>query len=335
MTSLKMRKFAFFLVLTVFALIAPHILDTFWVSLIMQILVFGLLALAVDLLIGHVGIFPLGHAAFFAVAAYTTAILEARHGQPTIIASFAGVASALILAVVFGLAVRTKGVYFILVTLAMGHIVWGVATRWSSFTGGDNGVGNIPLPKFGSFLVPDLRSYYYIVLIVVILCTLAYRVVVRSPFGITLRGIRESESRMRSLGYHVAAHKYAAFLLSSGLAGVAGVLYVYLNRFVSPPSAAFHLSAEVSLMAIVGGSGTILGPFLGSVVILGIRNYVSAHLTQWATVMGVIFILTVLYAPKGLMGLIGRRPSASDETRSGTKPQTGDPKRNESNRGQG
>jgi branched-chain amino acid transport system permease protein len=335
MTSLKMKKSVLFLVLAILALIAPHILDTFWVSLIMQILVFGLLALAVDLLIGHVGIFPLGHAAFFAVAAYTTAILEARHGQPTIIASFAGVASALILAVVFGLAVRTKGVYFILVTLAMGHIVWGVATRWSSFTGGDNGVGNIPLPKFGSLVVPDLRSYYYIVLIVVILCALAYRVVVRSPFGITLRGIRESESRMRSLGYHVAAHKYAAFLLSSGLAGVAGVLYVYLNRFVSPPAAAFHLSAEVSLMAIVGGSGTILGPFLGSVVILGIRNYVSAHLTQWATVMGVVFILTVLYAPKGLMGLIGRRPSASDETRSGTKPQTGNQKRNEPNRGQG
>jgi branched-chain amino acid transport system permease protein len=114
---------------------------------------------------------------------------------------------------------------------------------------------------------------------------------------------------MRSLGYHVAVHKYAAFLLSSGLAGVAGVLYTYLNRFVSPPTAAFHLSAEVSLMTIVGGSGTILGPFLGSIVILIIRNYVSAYLVQWATVMGVVFILTVLYAPKGLMGLIGRRPS--------------------------
>jgi branched-chain amino acid transport system permease protein len=330
MNSLQTRKFAFFLALAIFGLIAPHILDTFWVSLIMQILVFGLLALAVDLLIGHVGIFPLGHAAFFAVAAYTTAILEARHAQPTLVAAFAGVASALILALFFGLAVRTKGVYFILVTMAMGHIVWGVATRWSSFTGGDNGVGNIPLPKVGSLAVSGYRDYYYVVLIVVVIFTLAYRVIVRSPFGTTLRGIRESESRMRSLGYHVAAHKYAAFVLSGGLAGVAGVLYIYLNRFVSPPTAAFHLSAEVSLMAIVGGSGTILGPFLGSVVILIIRNYVSAHLMQWATVMGVVFILTVLYAPKGLMGLIGRRSSP------GLSPAVNrSPQKNESNRSQG
>jgi branched-chain amino acid transport system permease protein len=205
-----------------------------------------------------------------------------------------------------------------------------VATRWSSFTGGDNGVGNIPLPKIGSLAVSGYRDYYYVVLIAVVLFTLAYRVIVRSPFGVTLRGIRESESRMRSLGYHVAAHKYAAFLLSSVLAGVAGVLYVYLNRFVSPPAAAFHLSAEVSLMAIVGGSGTILGPFLGSVVILIIRNYVSAHLVQWATVMGVVFILTVLYAPKGLMGLIIRRPSPGHSS-----PVNRSPRKNESNRGQG
>jgi branched-chain amino acid transport system permease protein len=305
--KLKLRSGAVGAGLILAALLAPHFLDTFWVSLIMQILVFGLLALSVDLLIGHVGIFPLGHAAFFAVAAYTTAILEVRHAQPTVLAAPAGIAAALALSVLFGLAVRTKGVYFILVTLAMGHIVWGVATRWSSFTGGDNGVSNVPLPRIGPLAIADLHAYYYVVLAAVVLCTLAYRVLARSPFGLTLRGIRESENRMRSLGYNVALHKYAAFLISGSLAGVAGVLYIYLNRFVSPPSAAFHLSAEVSLMAIVGGSGTILGPFIGSLVILGIRNYVSAHLFQWATVMGVVFILTVLYAPRGVMGLLRKR----------------------------
>lgn len=306
MTFLKIRSVSIFSGLFIVALFVPHFLDTFWVSLIMQILIFGLLALSVDLLIGHVGIFPLGHAAFFAVAAYTTAILEVRHGQPTILAAPAGIAAALILAIGFGLAVRTKGVYFILVTLAMGHIVWGIATRWSSFTGGDNGVSNVPLPKLGPLAISGLHSYYYLVLVVVVLCALGYRVLIRSPFGLTLRGIRQSESRMRSLGYWVGVHKYAAFLLSGLLAGIAGVLYIYLNRFVSPPTAAFHLSAEVSLMAIVGGSGTILGPFIGSVVILGIRNYVSAYVARWATVMGVVFILTVLYAPHGVMGLVGR-----------------------------
>ena len=315
---MKRRSFPMLLGLVAVALLVPSCLDTFWVSLIMQVLVFGLLALSVDLLIGHVGIFPLGHAAFFAMAAYTTAILEVRLAQPTLLAAMAGIAAAVLLAVVFGLAVRTKGVYFILVTLAMGHVVWGMATRWSSFTGGDNGVSNVPFPRIGSLAIPDLHAFYYVVLVVTVLCSLGYRIVVRSPFGLTLRGIRESESRMRSLGYHVGVHRYAAFLLSGLMAGIAGVLYIYMNRFVSPPTAAFPLSAEVALMAIVGGSGTILGPFIGSGIILGIRNYVSAYVTQWATLMGIVFILTVIFAPQGVMGLVrrfrSRRNRAPDRT---------------------
>jgi branched-chain amino acid transport system permease protein len=274
--------------------------------MLIQILVFGLLALSVDLLMGHTGLFPLGHAAFFAVAAYTTAILEARHAQPTILAAPAGVVAAVFLAIVYGLAVRTGGVYFILVTLAMGHIVWGVSLRWASFTGGDNGVGNVPLPAIGPLSFTDLSSYYYMVLVVVLICVVGYRILVRSPFGLGLRGIRESESRMRALGYNVGAHKYAAFVLSGMLAGVAGVLYVYWNRFVSPATATFLVSAEATLMAILGGTGTILGSFIGSAIILGIRNYVSAYLLQWMTVMGLVFIITVLWAPDGLLGVIRR-----------------------------
>ncbi|MFQ5912620.1 MAG: branched-chain amino acid ABC transporter permease [Nitrospinota bacterium] len=290
----------------VVAVLAPLFLDVFWTSLLIQILVFGLLALSVDLLLGHTGLFPLGHAAIFAVAAYTTAILEARHAFPTLLAAPAGVVAAVILAAVFGLGVRTGGVYFILVTLAMGYIVWGVSLRWASFTGGDNGVGNVPLPALGSLSITGLSSYYYVVLIVVAVCAMGYHLLVRSPFGLALRGIRESESRMRALGYNVVAHKFAAFLLSGLFAGVAGVLYVYWNRFVSPATAHFLVSAEAALMVILGGAGTILGPFIGSAIILGIRNYVSAYLVQWMTVMGLVFIVTVLWAPHGLLGLLRR-----------------------------
>ena len=290
----------------VVAVLAPQFLDQFWMGLIIQILVFGLFALSVDLLMGHTGLFPLGHAAIFAVAAYATAILEARHAYPTLLAAPAGVAAAVGLAVVFGLAVRTSGVYFILVTLAMGYIVWGVSLRWSSFTGGDNGVGNVPLPALGPLAIQDLSSYYYMVVVVVLVCAAGYHLLVRSPFGLALRGIRESESRMRALGYNVAAHKFAAFLLSGFFAGVAGVLYVYWNRFVSPATATFLVSAEAALMAILGGTGTIVGPFIGSAIILGIRNYVSAYLVQWMTLMGLVFIATVLWAPDGLLGLLRR-----------------------------
>ena len=290
----------------VLALLAPQVLDVFWVNTLIQILCLGLLALSVDLLLGHTGIFPFGQGAFFAVAAYTVAILQVRLGQPTFLAAPAGLGAAVILALVYGLAVRTSGVYFLLVTLAMGHIVWGVSVRWVALSGGDNGIGNIPYPKLGSLAIKGASSYYYVVLAVVVLCMLGYRVLIRSPFGITLRGIRESESRMRALGYSVGAHKYVAFVLSGALAGLAGVLYVYFNRLVSPSTASLHVSVEAALMVIIGGSGTIFGPFIGSAIILVLRNYVSGHLVQWMTLMGLVFIVTVLWAQDGILGLVRR-----------------------------
>jgi len=286
------------------ALAAPWLLGTFWISLVTQMLILGLLALSVDLLTGHTGILPMGHAGFFAVAAYTTAILEVRHAQGFWVSAGGGVLVAVLLAVVFGLSVRTSGVYFILLTLALGHIVWGVAMRWTTFTGGENGVSNVPPPAVAAVRFADLSVYYYLVLVVVAVCGLGYQRLVRSPFGLALRGIRESESRMRGLGYNVFAHKYAAFVISGGLAGVAGVLYAYWNRFVSPAAATFHASAEAVLMGILGGTGTILGPFIGAAIILGIRNWVSGYVVWWTSVMGLVFIATVLWAPHGLLGLV-------------------------------
>jgi branched-chain amino acid transport system permease protein len=286
------------------ALFAPQLLGSFWTSLIMQILIFGLLALSVDLLLGHTGMFSLCHASFFAVAAYTTAILQVRYGQPTLFAAPAGLLSGIILSLIYGLAVRTSGVYFILVTIAMGYIIWGVSVRWGSFTGGDNGIGNVPFPAIGPLGVHSLSSYYYILWILLGICVIGYRLLIRSPFGLTLRGIKDSESRMRALGYNVGRHKYAAFVLSGTLASFAGILYIYYNRFISPATASFPISVEAALMVIIGGVGTILGPFIGSAVFLIMRNYVSAYLDQWMTVTGLVFIATVLWAPNGILGLL-------------------------------
>ncbi len=291
------------------ALLAPQFLNLFWTGLLIQVLVFGLLALSVDLLVGHTGILPMGHAAFFAVSAYTAALLEVRRAVPFLPAAAAAVAATAALAAVFGVAVRTTGVYFILVTLAMGHVVWGVLTRWTSFTGGDNGVSNVPPAALGPLHFAGLTAYYYLVLGVAILCALGYRVLVRSPFGLTLRGIRESESRMRGLGYRTRVHKFAAFVLSAVLAGVAGVLYVHWNRFVSPATATFLVSAESVLMVCIGGSGTILGPFLGAAIILAIRSYLSGYLAQWMAVMGAVFVIAVLWTPNGIIALVRRAPA--------------------------
>jgi branched-chain amino acid transport system permease protein len=314
------------------ALGAPLVLDTFWISLVTQMLIFGLLALSVDLLTGHTGIVPMGHAGFFAVAAYATAILEVRHEQGFWLSAGGGLLAGLLLALLFGLAVRTSGVYFILLTLALGQIVWGVAMRWTNFTGGENGVSNVPPPVIAGLRFESLALYYYLVLAVIAACVAGYAILVRSPFGLALRGIRESESRMRGLGYDVFAHKYAAFVVSGFLAGLSGVLYTYLHRFVSPAAATFHASAEAVLMGILGGTATLLGPFLGAAIILAMRNWLAGYVHWWMALMGAIFIATVLWAPHGLLGLLrdlrarlvgGIAPAGAPDTTAGTAPVPG------------
>lgn len=299
-------RIAIALVVVVAAVLLPHVAGAFWTGLVTQMYIFGLLALSVDLLLGHAGLFSLCHASFFAIAAYTTAILQVRHAVPTALAAPAGLLAGVLLALVFAFAVRTRGVYFILITLAFGYVVWGVAHRWSSFTGGDNGVTNVPFPAVGAVRVDSHTEYYYVVLVVAVLCALGYRILIASPFGLALRGIKASETRMRSLGYHSALHLYAAFVVSATLASLAGVLYVYYNRFVNPVAASFQISVEAALMAIIGGTGTIVGPFIGSGIILGLRNWVSSFFELYAAVMGLVFIAAVLWAPDGLVGLLAR-----------------------------
>ena len=299
-------RIALGLIVFLLLLILPYVAGPYWTGLATLIFIFGLLALSVDLLLGHAGLFSLTHASFFAVSAYTVAILQVRYAVPTALAVPAGIFAGTLLALVFGLSVRTRGVYFILITIAFGFVVWGVAHRWSSFTGGDNGVTNVPFPALGPLAVTSHTQYYYLVLLAVIACAAGYRVLIRSPFGLSLRGIKGAEARMKSLGYHTTLHLYAAFVLSGALASFAGVLYVYYNKFVNPVAASFPISVEVALMAIIGGSGSIIGAFIGSAVILGLRNWVSSFFELHAAVMGLVFIATVLWAPDGLVGLFQR-----------------------------
>ena len=286
----------------------PLVLPGYQVSIATQILIFSVLAMAIDILAGFAGRTPLGHGAIFGVSTYVVIYWTANLGGPLWAGVLLGIAAATFLAAVFALlAIRTSGVYFLLLTLALGMIVWGVCLRWTSVTGGENGLRGVGRPA----IFADHVSFYYVVLAVVGIATIALWRFVHSPFGLTLRGIRDSESRMRSLGYNVPLHLFIAFVVSGFFAGIAGALYALFNDFVSPSTVQLSQSVAGLLMAITGGVGTLLGSFVGATAIILLENVVSIFTSRWQTVLGLTFIVIMIFAPEGIVGrariLLARR----------------------------
>src|SRR5215470_10119824 len=236
-----------------------RLVPTYYTGLMTEALILGMFAVSLNLLLGHTGLPSLGHAAYFGVAGYTTAILTVRLGQNAWVSVTAGIAAGLIVAALFGLLVlRTSGVYFMMITLALAQVLWGIAFGWRSVTGGDDGLPGLARPDLSPVVPWSLVSpanFFVAVLIVFVLVMTAMFLVVHSPFGYTLRGIRESEARMDCLGYHVWLHKYVAVLIAGGVAGIAGILFVYYHGFVSPAELSLVQSVEGLLMVIVGGGG--------------------------------------------------------------------------------
>lgn len=294
-----MRAFAPFGVALAALIALPLILPGYQVSIATQILIFSVLAMSIDILAGFAGRTPLGHGAIFGLSTYVVLSWTATQGGSLWAGLLLGIAAATILAAVFGaLAIRTSGVYFLLLTLALGMIVWGVCLRWTSVTGGENGLRGLGRPA----AISDHVSFYYVVLAVVAPVTVAIWRFVRSPFGLTLRGIRDSESRMRSLGYNVPLHLFVGFVASGFFAGIAGALYAMFNDFVSPSTVQLSQSVQGLLMAITGGIGTLFGAFVGATAIILLENIVSSVTARWSTVLGLTFILIMIFAPEGIVG---------------------------------
>ncbi len=286
------------LISIVFAFL-PVMLSTYQVGLATEILIFALLALSIDMLAGYAGLVSLGHGAIFGAATYVAIYWTAVEGGSPWTGILLGIAAATALSVVFALfATRVSGVYFLLLTLALGMIVWGVCLRWTSVTGGENGIRGTGRPD----LIGAPIVFYYAILIVVIGLTLLVWRFIKSPFGLTLSGIRDSESRMRSLGYNVPLHVFLAFIASGFVAGVAGACYALFNNFVSPSTVQLSQSVEGLLMAIIGGVGTLLGSFIGAAVIIILENVVSEYTARWQMVLGAMFIATMILAPEGILG---------------------------------
>ena len=288
----------------------PFIFSPYDLGLVVQMMIFALFAMSLDLLIGYGGMPSLGHAAYFGIAAYTTGLLALRLGASVWLALPAGLLLAALTAALFGLlALRTRGSYFLMITLALAQVAWGIAFGWRTLTGGDDGLPDVPRPDLGLHLglpwsLADSTPFYYFVLFFIAVGTLLLVRIVTSPFGYALRGIRESETRMLALGYNVWRYRFVAFVLAATFAGLAGCLYVYFNRFVSPDYLHVERSAEVLLMVILGGSGTLIGPAIGAALIVFLETVVSAYTERWLLLLGLIYVVVALFAPRGLVGLV-------------------------------
>lgn len=294
-------KFVMFLVALGLGLAAPYILSSYLVGMLTLGLVFSVYAMSVNLLGGFGGLTTMGMGGPLAVGAYAVGyaavIRQVGIGQQLLTALVAG----LVVVAVFGaMAMRVTGTYFLMVTLAQGMMVWGLANRLS-LLGSDNGLRGIDRPEF----LKPYWVYYYLVLAVVLVVAGIVWVIVNSPFGLSLRGLRNSPSRLEMLGYSTVLTRFYVFMIAGMLGVLAGVLFVFFNQFVSPAQAAFLNSGKGPLMAIMGGFGTFSGPIVGALAITFAENVLSIWITRWPTLLGTLFILTILFARKGIVGSIG------------------------------
>jgi len=292
--------------LVVLAFIIPYT-SSFVVLLATRALAFAILAMSLDILLGFTGLASLGQAAYFGVGAYLTAVLATKFqfgmGWDFWLVVVFGILIGAALAAVFGLfAIRATDVYFLMITLALGQCVWGLAYRWNSLTGGDNGLIIKARPKFGLDLTNEVTFFYLVFGFFTVSLILMY-VLVRSPFGKSLAGIRGHELRMKILGYNTWLHKYIAFIIAGGFGGLSGVLWAHTNGIVTPEDVVLTTSVDALLMVVLGGAGTLVGGVIGSAIVLLLREYLSTLVPWWQYVLGGVYVLTILYLPTGLMGI--------------------------------
>ena len=296
-----MRRVALAIALALLATVPYWLGNSYYINVATQMLIYAVLALGLNVLVGYAGLVTLGHAGLFGVAAYAGAtLLNAGHGQ--IVAAIGALLATLAATAMFAvLALRGTGLGFVMITVALGQIVWGIAYRWISLTNGDNGIsiGTRPSP-FGLSLV-SADALYWATLVVFLIAVAAMAIFVASPFGAAVRGTRDQPRRMTALGYNVWLTRFLAFLFSGFWSGVAGLLYLYYNQFVSPQTVALSASAEALLMVIAGGTATLLGPIAGAVLVIVMKDIASAYIERWNFVLGAIFVVIVIFMPEGLV----------------------------------
>lgn len=292
-------------------LIALFILLPFltpYTALASEMLIFALFAMAYDIVLGYSGMLSFGHAAFFGLGAYGTGIMLVHVKAPLFVAILVGVILSFIAAWPMGyLSIRRRGIYFAMVTLAFAQMFYFIAFKWTTLTGGDDGLQRIPRPPVGPIMLESELALYYFILIFVSASMLVGLRIVNSPFGKALQAMRENENRARSIGFNILRFKLFAFVISAFFSGLAGSFYALLLNYVPLGSMHWANSGEVVMMTIVGGMGTLFGPMLGAIAVVLVRDIIGSYTESWNLIMGVLFMIAVLSFRRGILGFLKER----------------------------
>jgi len=295
----RRKSFGASVVLFVVLLIAPFIIPKFYTYILTVIFVTALLAMSLNLVVGHGGLFQFHHAAFYGVGAYTAGLILAKTSLPWWIGFIAGPIAAALTGLLIGmLCVRLSRLYFGMLQISLGSLIWAIAFRWYSLTGGDDGVHGIPMPEF----ISSLKSSYYFVLVLLTVCLILMYMILKSPFGTTLQAIRDNPERCAAVGINVRRHQLMGIVVATFFAGVAGVLFVAVEGSIFPDLLFWILSLEVFIMCLLGGWFTFGGPILGAAIIVSLRTFVGTYTEYWTLILGVVLILLIFFLPDGIMG---------------------------------
>jgi branched-chain amino acid transport system permease protein len=284
------------------ALSLPFFAGDFYINLASQIFIAAIFALSLNLLVGFGGMTSLGHASYLGVAAYVSALMTSRYGFDHGTAALISMLGTVAMAAFFGvIALRATGLGFLMITLALSQVLWGLAYRMSDVTNGDNGITGLTRPAPFGISLDSAASFYWFALIVAVTAFVMMAIFVSSSFGSSLKGVRDQPRRMAALGFNPWMIRWITFVYAGFWGGVAGLLYVYYNKYIHPTSLSTTSSAEALLGVIAGGSGTLSGPAVGAAVVLLLKNYASAYVERWNMLLGVVFLFIVLVMPTGIV----------------------------------
>jgi branched-chain amino acid transport system permease protein len=289
-------------IFAVLALSLPFVAGDFYVNLASQIYIAALFALSLNLLVGFGGMTSLGHASYLGIAAYLCALLTTRYGFGHGSAALISILGTVAMAAFFGvIALRATGLGFLMITLALSQVLWGLAYRMSGITNGDNGITGVTRPAPFGISLESPASFYWFALAVLVIAFVLMTIFVSSSFGSALKGVRDQPRRMAALGFNPWMIRWITFIYAGFWGAIAGLLYVYYNKYIHPTSLSTTSSAEALLGVIAGGSGSLAGPAVGAALVLLLKNYASAYIERWNMLLGLVFLFIVLVMPTGIV----------------------------------